>query len=104
MYVIIWEYQVKADRSAEFEKIYGENGVWVKLFKNGSGYLGTELLLDSRQLPRYLTIDRWASEVDYETFLSSYRKEYDKLDAQCEGLTEQESLLGKWETILHETR
>jgi heme-degrading monooxygenase HmoA len=104
MYVIIWEYQVKADRSAEFETIYGENGAWVELFKNGSGYLGTELLHDSRQLSHYLTIDRWASAVDYEKFLSQRRKEYDELEAQCEGLTEQETLLGKWETILHETR
>jgi Uncharacterized enzyme involved in biosynthesis of extracellular polysaccharides len=104
MYIIIWEYEVKADHSAEFEKIYGENGTWVELFRNGSGYLGTELLLDSRQLPRYLTIDRWASAVDHEVFLSDWRKEYEKLDAQCEGLTDQETLVGKWETILHETR
>ena len=104
MYVIIWEYQVKADRSAEFEKIYGENGAWVELFKNSCGYLGTELLRHSSQLLCYITIDRWASVVDYEAFLSDWRKEYDKLDAQCEGLTEQETLVGKWETILHETR
>jgi heme-degrading monooxygenase HmoA len=104
MYVIIWEYQVKADRNTEFEKIYGENGAWAKLFKNGSGYLGTELLRHSSQLLYYITIDRWASVVYYEAFLSNWRKEYEKLDAQCEGLTEQESLLGKWETILRETR
>ncbi|SRR6266508_3879968 len=104
MYVIIWGYQVKADHSAEFEKIYGENGAWVELFKNNSNYLGTELLRHSSHLLHYITIDRWTSVVDYEAFLSDWRKEYDKLDAQCEGLTEQETLLGKWETILHETR
>ena len=104
MYVIIWEYQVKADRSAEFEKIYGENGAWVELLKNRSGYLRTEFLRHSGHLLHSITIDRWASVVDYEAFLSDWRKEYDKLDAQCEGLTEQETLVGKGETILHETR
>jgi hypothetical protein len=104
MYFIIWEFQVKVECIAEFEKVYGENGAWTDLFRKGTGYLGTELLHDSRQLSHYLTIDCWASAVDYEKFLSNRRKEYDELDAQCEGSTEQETLLGKWETILHETR
>ena len=62
---------VKADRSAEFEKIYGENGAWVKLFQNGSGYLGTELLLDSKAALSVPDNRSLGFEVDYETFLSS---------------------------------
>jgi len=104
MYVIIWEYQVKADCIAEFEKIYGENGAWVKLFKKGSGYLGTELFQGSSHLHHYVTLDRWALVTDYETFLSRWKKEYEKLDAQCKHLMEQETLLGKWESISRETR
>jgi len=104
MYVIIWEYRVRPEHIAEFEKIYGENGAWAELFLTGIGYLGTELLRDPGDLQHYLTIDRWASKNNYEGFLSDRKKEYEKLDAQCEGLTEQETLLGKWELILRETR
>ena len=104
MYVIIWEYQVKADRVVEFERIYASNGAWAELFRKEQGYLGTELLRDSTHPHRYLTIDRWTSSEDYESFRSQWKSEYATLDAQCEGLTIQETLLGMWESITYETR
>ena len=104
MYIIIWEYHVKPKRVDEFERIYGESGPWVELFQNGNGYLGTELLRDPSDQYHYLTIDRWDSLSDYESFLSTWKKEYENLDAQYEGLTEQETSLGKWETISSKRR
>lgn len=104
MYVIIWEYQVRTDHIAEFEEIYSAVGAWARLFQKGKGYLGTELLSDDRHPHRYITVDRWISSGDYEAFLSHWKTEYAALDAQCEGLTQQETLLGKWESILSETR
>jgi heme-degrading monooxygenase HmoA len=104
MYVIIWEYYVKPDYTAKFEKIYGERGIWVGLFERENSYLGTELLRDANDLRHYMTIDRWVSVLDYELFLSKWRKEYEKLDAECEALIEREFLLGKWESISDETR
>jgi heme-degrading monooxygenase HmoA len=98
MFIIIWKYQVKPETQTEFEAIYSPNGVWAELFKKSTGYLGTELLRDERNLQRYFTIDRWESKEDYQAFLFQYEKEYKALDAQCESLTESESLLGKWES------
>lgn len=102
MYVIIWEYQVKPEHIAEFEKSYGENGQWVKFFRNHSSYLGTELLRSSSH--HYLTIDRWESKKSYESFLSNSKEEYETLDARCMAFIEQETLLGKWETVSPESR
>ena len=104
MYVIIWEYQVKADHSNEFEKIYKSNGVWAELFRKGTGYIGTELLRDETNPNRFITIDRWDSAESYEAFHSQFKKEYETLDVQSEELTEHEILLGKWETVNYETR
>jgi heme-degrading monooxygenase HmoA len=104
MYVIIWEYRAKAEHSEEFEKIYGSNGEWADLFQRQNGYIGTELLRDRQNQERYITIDRWVSLADYESFLSQWEKEYEALDAQCTGLTEQEAMLGTWEAIDDETR
>ena len=98
MYVIIWEFQVRAERVAEFEEIYAATGVWAKLFEKSTGYLGTELLSDEVQPYRYLTIDRWTSAREYAAFLAEWTSDYADLDAQCEGLTEQETLVGRWET------
>jgi len=99
MYVIIWEYQVRADHLAEFERIYSTDGAWPELFKKSEGFLETELLRDRKHPHRYITIDRWTSSAHYEAFLSQWKTEYAALDAQCEGLTESETLLGRWKVI-----
>ena len=102
MYVVLWEYRVKADCVAEFEQIYSASGAWAELFKKGEGYLDTQLLRDEASPQHYMTIDRWTSSERYDSFRSQWENEYASLDAQCEGLTEQETLLGKWESILSE--
>jgi len=103
MYVIIWEYQVRAENVAEFEEVYSGTGAWAKLFQKSKAYLGTELVSEEGHPHRYITIDRWTSSQDYESFLSAWKNEYAILDAQCEGLTEAETLVGKGKTILRET-
>lgn len=103
-YVAIWEYRVKAEHVAEFEQIYSANGAWAKLFRKADGYHGTELLRDPNDPRRYITIDRWDSSKHYDSFLSRWKTEYAALDAQCEGLTETESLVGKWESVFSERR
>jgi heme-degrading monooxygenase HmoA len=100
MHVIIWEYRVKPEHIAEFEEIYSPVGAWTKLFQNSTSYWGTELVRDEKIPHRYLTIDRWVSGEDYEAFQSQWKTEYERLDAQCEVLTEWETLLGRWEAIL----
>jgi heme-degrading monooxygenase HmoA len=99
MYLILWEYNVKAENQSEFEETYSPTGAWASLFKKGAGYLGMELLRDEENPLRYLTIDRWASKAEYEAFLSTWEQAYAQMDAQCEGLTERESLLRKGNTI-----
>ena len=99
MHIIIWEYQVKPEQQAEFEKIYAANGAWVELFKKGAGYLSTELFQKTNLPLRFLTIDRWKSKDDYEAFLSQRQEEYKALDAQCEGLTESEIEIGRWDLV-----
>ena len=99
MYVIIWEYHVRADHVAEFEEVYSETGSWAKLFRESNAFLGTELLFAEGDRGRYITIDRWTSSPEYASFLVERKDEYAKLDARCNGLTEHETLLGKWETL-----
>ena len=96
---MIWEYQVRAERLAEFEEFYSATGAWAKLFQNSKGYFGTELLVDESQPHRYLTIDRWSSSQDYAAFLSAWKDQYANLDAQSESLTQHETLIGRWEPI-----
>jgi heme-degrading monooxygenase HmoA len=94
MHVIVWEFRVRKGREAEFEQAYGPTGEWTALFKRGEGYLGTELLHDTTNRQRYVTIDRWTSPATYEAFRSRWRSEYAAMDSLYEALTEHEVLLG----------
>jgi len=94
MFVIIWEYQVKEDRVAEFQTAYATDGLWAKLFEKAEGYLGTELFHDSQRAGRFVTLDRWSSAQAYEEFKFRWKAEYHALDEECAHLTDGESLLG----------
>ena len=67
-YVCLWEFRVKGERVGEFERAYGPEGDWVRLFRRADGYLGTELLRDAGEPGRFITVDRWRSRKDYESF------------------------------------
>lgn len=96
MYIIIWAYQVKSEHLANFVEIYSNDGAWAKLFGKSEGYLATELLHDETDTLRFVTIDRWVSAASYLNFKAQWQAEYNALDAQCEGMTEQEVLIGRY--------
>ena len=46
-----------------------------------------------------MTLDRWESEREYESFLGIFIDEYKALDSHCEGWTESETLIGRWQSV-----
>jgi heme-degrading monooxygenase HmoA len=96
VHLIVWQFKCRDGRAADFEKAYDSNGDWARLFARGSGFLGTELLRSSNEPSRYLTIDCWAKEADFETFKAQWGSEYHALDEKCADLSEQEELLGRF--------
>jgi len=99
MFIVVWEYHVKADHLVEFESIYKPDGEWAELFNRGAGFLGTELLCDDKHSQRYLTIDRWVSSKAYDEFRARWQNEYADLETKCDRLSKKETLLGKWESV-----
>ena len=102
MHVIMWEFQVKKGGEAEFARVYGPSGEWAQFFRRGQGYLGTELLRDTANPQRYVTIDRWTSSTAYEAFRAQWADEYAMLDQRCEALTERETPLGSLMPVVEE--
>jgi heme-degrading monooxygenase HmoA len=94
MYAIIWEFRPAEGRRDEFEAAYGREGAWARLFSRAEGYLGTDLVRDTADATRYLTIDRWRSRADYDAFRARFADDYAAIDAACERLTSAETLVG----------
>lgn len=97
MYLVVWEFTVAAENAAYFEAVYGPRGDWAKLFAGSEGYLQTQLLRDSGNSQRYVTLDFWTSRQAQETFRRQHDAEYQALDARCERLTDKETKLGEFE-------
>ena len=99
VFVYVWEYIVKSEKKSDFERIYGVDGDWAKLFKRDAGYLGTELHQDISNKLRYITVDYWTSKKARDNFREKYSMEFEKLDEQCESLTDRETFLGDFEGL-----
>lgn len=97
-YVIVWEFRVRLDRVGEFEEKYGPEGLWARFFRRSAGYLRTELVRDVAAANRFLTLDYWQTEEAFHEFKQQNLAEYERLDKEFEGLTEQETRLGAFWT------
>ena len=97
-HVIVWEFRVAAGKEAEFIEKYGPEGIWARFFREGQGYIGTELVQDVADPGRFLTLDNWHSEEDFKRFRQQNLAEYERLDEQFAGLTKTETRLGAFET------
>lgn len=94
MFVTLWEFEVKSGSEELFEATYGPEGLWVRLFRRDTRYLGTRLLRDVGVARVYVTMDTWESREAYQEFLEKYAAEYEKLDRECETMTVREGSLG----------
>jgi heme-degrading monooxygenase HmoA len=74
MIALVFRYEVRDPET--FERVYGPNGDWAAFFRQGRGYVGTELLRDVEEPERYLVIDRWESVDAYNGFIGEHQEEY----------------------------
>lgn len=93
-YVIVWEFRTRQDRQAEFVQKYGPEGAWARFFRGSAGYIKTELVRDVAVDFRFLTLDYWQTEEEFNRFREQNLAEYERLDKEFEGLTESETRLG----------
>jgi len=72
MIAIVWQFDVKNGREAEFEQLYGADGQWTLMNRHTRSYLGSSFLRDQNQSARYMVIEYW-SEMLVSEQLRAYR-------------------------------
>ena len=100
MIALVFSYEVR--EPAGFERAYGADGEWAQFFRQGAGYIGTELLRDVEHPARYLVIDRWETAEAYNAFAASQREEYMRRVDDTRFLYEQELRFGTFENVWQE--
>ena len=96
-YNIITEYTVEEDKLPDFQAAYNPTGKWPLFLKQADGYLQSRLLADDEQQNVYLTIDRWASKEDCNTFIAT--DPYRELDTQLESVAGVKRRIGAYSAI-----
>jgi hypothetical protein len=99
MFLALWEFEVKLGCEKRFEKVYGPEGAWARLFRRHPHYHETRLVRDSFRQNVYLTMDFWSSRQSYETFVQEHKEEYQAIDSEGEELTVSERKLGRYELV-----
>jgi heme-degrading monooxygenase HmoA len=95
---LVFSYEVR--ETAEFERVYGTEGEWAQFFRQGRGFIGTELLRDVEAPGRYLVIDRWESADAYNAFVAERREEYMQRVDATRFHYDSELRFGSFETLL----
>ncbi len=98
-YTYIWAFRVRAGCEPAFERLYGPDGEWVRLFRKADGYLHTELHRDIADTRRYVTVDYWTSEAAFDAFRRACADAFRILDERGEALTEEETPLGSFTSV-----
>jgi len=96
-HVRAWKFRPPPGREEEFANIYGADGAWAALFGKANGYLGTALYVPDKAGGWWLTMDRWSSINDFDSFMRDFGAEYRALDAELEGLAGDEEFVGAFE-------
>jgi hypothetical protein len=94
MFLALWEYEVKPGREERFEKVYGPEGDWARLFRRDSHYHQTRLVRDAFRQGAYLTMDFCQSREAYDGFMAGHRAEYKEVDAVGQEMTVKQQRLG----------
>lgn len=94
MYRLVWEFDAKPERVADFEKVYSLDGRWAAFFKLSPDYLGTELYKSTSKPNLFVAVDSWRSRAAYEWFRKANAAEYATLDQWCRQLLKHERMLG----------
>ena len=97
MIALVFRYDARDP--ADFERAYGADGEWAQFFRQGVGYIGTELLRDIVEPDRYIVIDRWESAEAYSAFLVAHGDEYLRRSEEALFYYVQELRMGTFENL-----
>jgi hypothetical protein len=71
MIAIMWQFDVRKGREADFEQLYGVDGEWTAMNRRTRSYLGSSFLRDQNRGTRYMVIEYWSEMLVYEQHRAS---------------------------------
>lgn len=99
MIAIVWQFDIRAGREAEFEQFYGADGEWTAVNRRSRSYLGSSFLRDQSRPSRYLVVEYWSEMIVYERHKASKKQQITNLDARRHELVASTEPLGVFSAL-----
>ncbi len=82
----------------DIERLFGPAGIWSELLGKAAGYLGSELICESRKERCYRASDFWTSHWAFEWFREQRQRDCERFAqlVASEGMLEREVFLGAY--------
>jgi hypothetical protein len=91
---VVWQFDIRPETAADFERLYGADGEWTKLSRRSRSFLGSSFLRDIGSDSRYLLVEYWGEMVVYEKHLADFSDELHLLEKERERLVERIETVG----------
>jgi ubiquinone biosynthesis protein UbiJ len=91
---VVWQIDVRAGASEDFERLYGADGDWTKLSRRSRSFLGSSFLRDIGSESRYLLVEYWGEMVVYEKHVADFSDELQQLERERERLVDRMETIG----------
>jgi hypothetical protein len=99
MIAVVFQFEVKAGREAEFEQLHGADGEWTSLSRQSRSFIGSSFLREFTATPRYLLVEYWSEMVVYERHLKDFAGEVERLERAREVMVQSTSSLGLYTAL-----
>lgn len=99
MIAVVFQFEVKPGRDAEFEQLHGADGEWTALSRQSRSFIGSSFLREFSASPRYLLVEYWSEMVVYERHLKDFAAEVERLERDRADLVTSTSSLGIYNAL-----
>jgi hypothetical protein len=82
MVAVMWQFEIHAGKTVEFERLYGADGDWTKMSRRSRSFLGSSFLRDLAREDRYVLVEYWSEMVVYEQHVAAYKSAIGHLEKQ----------------------
>ena len=80
MIAVVFQFDVKPGREAEFEQLHGADGRWTALSRQSRSFIGSSFLREFTATPRYLLVEYWSEMVVYERHRKDFEADLQRLE------------------------
>lgn len=99
MIAVVFQFEVKRGREAEFEQFHGADGEWTALSRQSRSFIGSSFLREFASPPRYLLVEYWSEMVVYERHLKDLAAEIEGLEQRRADMVAATASLGLYHAL-----